>query len=332
MRTQKHRFGFTLIELLVVIAIIGVLIALLLPAIQYAREAARRRQCANNLKQLALAMHNYLDAHLVFPLVATDSLVSFSAHAQILPYLEQGRGYDLINYNQPLLTGLAWSPTLHPDQLTAIDLRIATFLCPSDPGEVYYTDGDGVRWAGTNYVLNGGPGHELNYCSRNDTRGMFWRGSSTRIRDVTDGTSKTALMTETLLGLRGEDTLTLVDAQRQLKRVSGGPPCVETAENLVARTATRFEGRRTGQWIRNITYQTFSSGFFTPNSPAPDVAHHGEAIMGARSFHQGGVHVAMVEGSVRFFSDSVDLALWRNLFARNDGSVANRLGSVTNDL
>jgi len=112
--SPKAYRGFTLIELLVVIAIIAILIALLLPAVQQAREAARRTQCKNNLKQLALAAHNYHDTHNSFPLNAGDSLYGYSAQAQLLPFHEQGNLHDLIDFNQPAQTGLPWMPVMNP--------------------------------------------------------------------------------------------------------------------------------------------------------------------------------------------------------------------------
>lgn len=318
---RRAMLGFTLIELLVVVAILAVLIALLLPAIQQAREAARRSQCSNNLKQLGLAVHNYHDAHLTLPLAASDSLFAFSAQAQILPYVGQANLHGLIDFEQPLLSGPAWSPTLTPVNSTATDNIVSLFLCPSDAGEVYYTEDDGGRWAGANYMVNAGPGTGLTYCSRADTGGLFWRGSHVPMQRITDGTSKTILFAEALFGDRQPDSLELSDPQRQMKRVSGGAPCSAPAEELVTQVASRYEGRRAGQWIRNITYHTFINGFYPPNHSQPDVSHHGEAITAARSLHGGGVNVSLADGSVRFVSDSIDLAIWRKLFARNDGGI-----------
>lgn len=315
------RVGFTLMELLVVIAVIAVLIALLLPAIQQTREAARRSQCSNNLKQLGLAAHNYHDAHRMLPLPASDSLVAYSAQSQLLPFIENANLHDLIAFDYPLLSGPAFAPTLNAIHTTAVDKVIAVFLCPSDVGEEFYTDEDQIRWAGTNYMVNAGPGTGVSYCSSNDTKGLFWRGSRVPIRSITDGTTKTILFAETLFGLRGPDTAEAVDSARQIKRVSGGGPCSADAEQLVAREPTLFEGRRAGQWIRNITYHTFVNGFFPPNHAEPDVSHHGEALTAARSMHPGGVNVAFADGNVRFISESIDLHIWRGLFARNDGSV-----------
>ncbi len=317
---QSKRSGFTLVELLVVIAIIGILVGLLLPAVQAAREAARRMQCSNNLKQLALASHNYESAYKRFPGPAEDSLYGYSYQAKLLPFVEQTNLHNLIDYRQPLLQGLPWRPSVNPLLEPIVDQPLSVFLCPSDPGDVFYTERD-QRWAGLNYMVNAGPGIGLTYCSRQDTNGIVWRGSNVRFADITDGTSNTMIMSETLFGLRGNDTTELIDYQAQTKRVSGGPPCVTSAEDLVLRAASRYEGRRAGQWIRNITYQTHINGFFPPNSRDPDVTHHGECVSGARSKHTGGVNAALADGSVQFFSENIDLATWRQVHDRRDGEV-----------
>lgn len=317
---KPARSAFTLVELLVVIAIIGVLISLLLPAVQQAREAARRMQCTNNLKQLTLAMHNYESTYKQFPQPAEDSLYGYSAQAKLLPFIEQGNLSDLIDYSQPLLSGVANDPDLNPALINVVRQPLSVLQCPSDPGNPLSTEKGNV-WAGGNYMANAGPGIGMSYCSRSDTDGLFWRGSNTKFRDVTDGTSNTIAFAETLYGLRGDDTADLVDYRTQIMRVSGGGPCSAPAESLVTRSATRYEGRRAGQWIRNITYQTLINAFFPPNAKSPDVSHHGEAISGARSQHPGGANVSLCDGSVRFVTETIDLATWRNLHNRHDGQV-----------
>ena len=319
-RTQPRYRGFTLIELLVVIAIIAILIALLLPAVQQAREAARRTQCKNNLKQLGIAAHNYHDTHNSFPLNASSSLYGYSAHAQLLPFHEQANLHSLIDFNLPAQVGLPWAPTMNPVIEPVASRTLKVLLCPSEAGNPYYVDGNGDTWAGGNYLLNGGSGNGIQYCSsKND--GLFWRGSRTKFRDITDGTSNTVFMAESLFGDRGPGTTTLQDANRQMKRVSGGPPCGPTADAMVGMPATSFEGRRAGAWILSTGFHSLVHGYFTPNSELPDMTHHGEVVSGPRSLHFGGAQVALCDGSVRFVSDSVDLNTFRNAFARNDGEV-----------
>ncbi|TWT34761.1 DUF1559 domain-containing protein [Blastopirellula retiformator] len=318
--SSSRRGGFTLVELLVVIAIIGVLIGLLLPAVQQAREAARRMQCSNNLKQLALAAHNYESTFKAFPYPAEDSNYGYSAQAKILPFIEQGNFQDRIDFSQPLMEGVSYLKTLNPIYNDLVGTKIEVLLCPSDPGDPLYVDDD-ITWAGGNYMMNAGPGVDTQYCSTADTGGLFWRGSVIRFRDITDGTSNTILMAETLLGNRIDST-DLVDAQTQMRSTSGGgSPCSVSAADLDARSVSSYYGRRAGQWLRNLTYHSFINGYFPPNSASPDILFHGDGVMGARSQHPGGAMVSLADGSVRFVGETVDLSTWRNLFARNDGQV-----------
>ncbi|GIW93954.1 MAG: Ta11 non-LTR retroelement [Pirellulaceae bacterium] len=316
---MNNRKAFTIIELLVVIAIIGILVALLLPAVQAAREAARRLSCSNNLKQIALASHNYHDTFNSFPMPAPDSLYGYSAQALLLPFIEQQNIQALIDFRLPLLVGLPWNPTVNPPLAPVISMKIPVFVCPSDAGETMYWQG-GHLWAGGNYMANLGSGTGMAYCSSGGRAdGVFWRGSSTRFAHITDGSSHTVLFAETRFGLRGPDTLSLVDPRTQMKFVSGGSVCSATADDLAVRPAARYSGARAGQWIRNLTYHSMINAYFPPNAPVPDVAFHGDALMGARSLHRGGVNIALVDGSVRFVAERIKLSTWRNLHARNDG-------------
>ncbi len=312
--------GFTLIELLVVIAIIAILIALLLPAVQQAREAARRTQCRNNLKQLGLALHNYASTHSVLPLISYDS-TGYSPQAQILPFIDQGNLHNLIDFDEPLMLGSGPSQYLNPVHDGIQDRVLNVLVCPSDSGDPMYSEGS-VTWAGTNYLVNVGSGTGLNYCETSDPDGVFWRGSSTRFRDITDGTSNTILMAEGLFGGRDAvSTTVLTDPQRQIKRYSGGSPCSNTAEDLAAGAAAGYTGVRAGSWIRTTGYHITVNGYYTPNNSEPDVSHHGNIVSSSRSNHVGGTQILLADGAVRFVSDNINLLIWRALFTRDGGEV-----------
>lgn len=199
--------GFTLVELLVVIAIIGILVGLLLPAVQAAREAARRMQCSNNLKQMGLAMHNYHDAHKVFPpgLVVQNADPQWTAagndlHVEswawgsfLLPYIEQSALYNQMGVGQgQLLQTIASTTTL---ALTPLSV----YRCPSDAGPAVRAPSGGfAEWATSNYkACTGHRRDALTIAVNTEARsGMFWQNSKNGIRDMSDGTSNTILIGE----------------------------------------------------------------------------------------------------------------------------------------
>ncbi len=174
-----RKSGFTLIELLVVIAIIGVLVGLLLPAVQAAREAARRMSCQNNMKQVALATHNYETAFGVIPAMTGSS--SYSPQARILPYIEQENLQNLIDFRRPLLVGPVFAARYDIQLQRAVSTVVPTFNCPSDAGEIIfpttYSDNSQGFTAGLSYMFSNGSGTELNYDDRFATDGMVWENS-----------------------------------------------------------------------------------------------------------------------------------------------------------
>jgi prepilin-type N-terminal cleavage/methylation domain-containing protein len=321
---DQKRQGFTLIELLVVIAIIGILIALLLPAVQAAREAARRTQCTNQIKQLALAMRVHESARRALPLGGRSNSspiaypcpgnwnCDFTWQPYIGPYIEETAWYEGFDFKVCLL---------HANNFVSRTTKISTFICPSSAGfgHVQFDHPQANQWARlrTNYVVNwGNTGFgQLDIGTQEPFGGApftFVRG--VKLKEITDGTSNTLCVSETLTPVESTD-------------YSG--PIGETSLN---------EGG-----------QTFDA-WLTPNSSAPDIAFrfcpklgdggtncqvdiagaanlpnpHGggnRQHYAARSAHPGGVVAALCDGSVEFYTDLIDLRIWRALSTARGGEV-----------
>jgi prepilin-type N-terminal cleavage/methylation domain-containing protein len=187
---KRHSRGFTLIELLVVIAIIAILIALLLPAVQQAREAARRTQCKNNLKQLGLAMHNYHDTYGSLPIADVNGASTpVSAHARLLPYIEQSSLYALVDFNVPYN---------HVNNTVARNTELQAFRCPSDPTTLPGSIGgrNNYYWNAGNVVVM----YSAGAAGQPDTNGIVFHNRKIRFNDITDGLSNSAAMAEKLTG------------------------------------------------------------------------------------------------------------------------------------
>ncbi len=313
---HRDRRGFTLIELLVVIAIIGVLVALILPAVQAASEAARRAQCTNNLKQLGLAFQNYHGVHNALPPGRVRSRVDgrglvFSAFAQILPQIEQTSCYYSINFDLNADRGLYGGP----ENATARAFRIYQFLCPSDTA----SDADTPDQAPTNYQMNAGAKHPVA-----ENNGLLYENSSVRIGDILDGTSQTALLSELSRSpsQRANDTIE-VPAQR-----------IISYDATCAPNGPATPSARGNRWIYGAPNHTMYSHHRPPNDNRPDC--RGGIPFGnvnnsfwdllsldsaARSLHSGGVNVAFADGSVRFVKDSISTGVWRPLGTRDGNEI-----------
>jgi prepilin-type N-terminal cleavage/methylation domain-containing protein len=290
---KSVRFGFTLVELLVVIAIIGVMVGLLLPAVQAAREAARRMSCNNNMKQMGLAMHNYHDTFLQFPTAKADCCWG-TWYILIMPYVELQATRDLYrNWGGNDASGPRYGAA--PNSTNVTGKRYSVFTCPSDLQNAPI----GVL-TNHNYAANFGNTH----MGQTTLAGVVFQGApfsnnrakKTNMRDILDGTSNSFLVGEVRQG-QGSDL-------------------------------------RGFTWWGDASQYT---AYIGPNSPLPDRIYTlsycnpvrkmpcdistttNPTMFGSRSVHPGGVNATMADASVQFFSDSIDINIWRGLSTTNGG-------------
>jgi prepilin-type N-terminal cleavage/methylation domain-containing protein/prepilin-type processing-associated H-X9-DG protein len=342
---KRVRSGFTLIELLVVIAIIAVLVALLLPAVQQAREAARRSQCKNNLKQIGLAIANYESAFTCLPFGkglnypgVGPVYARWSLHSMILPYMDQGPLFNLFNFNLPpdtpgmgLIAGTGFMPAYTSPggaNTVASQTTIPMFQCPSDAATP--TGG----WAGVNnYVGNQGSwlcdlgtaAPALSIVAPTEVnQGVFFYLSKIRAADITDGMTNTAFFSEKMRGSGTPDPTTdLFVMPHQITLAATYSTCMST--NPL--TATPLTSKWGASWVMGENCCTLYNHVSTPNTIScagtgfPGTMANMSMQVTASSRHLGGVHVMMGDGSVRYVGNSIDLTLWRGLATRNGGEV-----------
>ncbi len=313
------RHAFTLVELLVVIAIIGILVSLLLPAVQSAREAARRMQCTNNLKQLGLATHNYLSAHKRLPLCLNGSNKPLAVHAYLLPFLEQTALYNQIDFNR------SWNA---PSNAAALATRLPTFLCPSQPEAPVP-----VAWAPTNYRANQGSqilfrqpataSGDPNF-GMPAPNGVFVPERALKIADVIDGTSNTAAFSEHPLGDFNNGLVSKYDTFRPgtypTTPDEAVQQCMAVNVNDLSKQGVSDVG---APWLQSYHSTTQYFHVAAPNTRSC-MFPPGRISTVAASYHTGGVVVAMCDGSVDFVSNNIDLAVWRSLGTRDGGEVASK--------
>lgn len=318
------RRGFTLVELLVVIAIIGILVALLLPAIQAAREAARRSQCSNNAKQIGLALQNYHDTHKSFPpgVIWGPGVAPYTLpyhhtwNVMLLPFLEQESLYNTIDMRLPI-----WGQTV-------VSTNVPTLRCPSDQRELVsetqniavtnYPGTEGYHWHPTANITNVAPwntfGDPFNQdCSLN---GVFTVTRTAKMSHVTDGTSNTIIFAEAdSMGYGGGAIRTCGSGLRRtgtpvfhsafVGTATNGWGANETGANAVSPDGS---AKTNGTWFRNHSFTPTYIAAWGPNS----------SWQGPSSYHPGGIHVGMVDASVGFVTDSIDYGTWAKLNAMAD--------------
>ena len=356
-----ERRGFTLVELLVVIAIIATLIGLLLPAVQAARESARRSTCSSNIRQMGFALLGYESARRSFP--PTDLPGGFSIQARLLPYVEDAALAKMLDFTKPATTGAFNAQRPDPAFASAFATPIPILLCPSDAAPAVTTvtvvAGGAFTVAGLNYMVSMGSGSGTTYDQRWPTAGIVYEGSRGRLSQVSDGTSKTVFMSEAVRSA-GDDVTpgtgvtppapyqktfngsTGVSSAKQTTPgypPSGSPwsaaavggmiqnPDLATIWPAIANPTWRGANTNTlrgrgSSWATSGAANTLTNGYSTPNSRVPDVIIHATGFFGPRSYHRAGAHAVFGDASTRLLAEEIDPAVQRALHSRNGGEAA----------
>jgi prepilin-type N-terminal cleavage/methylation domain-containing protein len=324
----RPKRGFTLIELLVVIAIIGILVALLLPAVQQAREAARRTACRNNLKQLGLALHNYHDSFARFPfgrggtghgdggtIDNSTNVNRLSGYVSLLPSIDQGPLYNQISSTLTIgaVTYQPFGPKSDNTAYTPFMQFIPVLNCPSALAKSNAVLGGSTNyafcWGDNSRQITGSETVSARVTVRNDMRGLFGFQKCRQMRDISDGASNTIAMGEIATSDDPNAIMGSVARSRGTQTYDSPITCLLEGNKATGKlTAGSNAGWRGNGWANGVVSYTGMNTILPPNSPScmQSGNDHSNGQAPSSSFHVGGAHVVLADGAVRFISENIN--------------------------